>query len=87
MSSLPGYTLEDYISWQWDVVAPSVDGNVSLRIAEGLGMPSRRKAITAVQFQRIVAIYEPLRHYVEKRLDEFDDESQSMARLCGLRVQ
>lgn len=85
MSSLPGYSLEDYLMWNFDLV---VDGdtsaNPSQAIAEAMGTsPEPRPRITGEQFAPIVAAYEPWRAYVQNRLSEFDEETQSWRDYAG----
>lgn len=72
MSSLPGYTLEEYIAWNWDLVVDDNSGvNTSLHLAEALGMSTTaRPRITKEQFAPILALYEPYREQVENKLLE-----------------
>lgn len=79
MSSLPGYFLEDYLMWAFNLV---VDGdasaNPSRQIAEALGTsPNPRPRISSEQFAPIVAAFEPWRETIEDRLSDFDEETQS----------
>lgn len=78
MSSLPGYTLEAFLSWNFDVI---VDGdastNVSLQIAEAIGTIKKRRELTKEQFAPVVALFEEHRKYVEDKLSEFDEDNMS----------
>lgn len=84
MSSLPGHTLEDFLMWNFDLI---VDGdghaNPSLEIAEALGVPTRRRSVSAEQFGRIVAQYEQYRADAERSLENFDEETQSWRDYAG----
>lgn len=84
MSSLPGLKLEDYLSWQWDLI---VDGdghaNKSLQMVEALGRPTRRLRITQEQFLEILTLYEPWRKYLEDKLSDFDDDTMSWRDYAG----
>lgn len=84
MSSLPGLDLEDYLAWQYDLIVEG-DGsaNPSLEIAEALGVATRRQRVSAEQFQRLVIASEHLRHDVEYRLGQFDEETQSWRDYAG----
>lgn len=78
MSSLPGYSLEDFVAWQWNLIVDEApENNISLGIAEALGVKTNRVHITKEQFAPIVAIYEPFREDIERRLADFDEETQS----------
>lgn len=79
MSSCPGYKLEDYISWLWDItVEDEPDSNISIGIAEMLGnVQSTRQHLTKGQFAELVTIYEPIRDTIEDVLLDFDEETQS----------
>lgn len=84
MSSLPGYKLEDYLAWQWDLIVDGDTGaNKSMEIAESLGIPSRRICITLEQFQPLLALYEPYRDYIEERLTDFDEGTMSWRDYAG----
>lgn len=78
MSSLPGYKLEDFVAWQWNLrVDGEAENNMSLGIAEALGNVAPRPHITKEQFAPILAIYEPFREDIERRLCDFDEDTQS----------
>jgi hypothetical protein len=78
MSSLPGYTLEDFVAWQWNLVVDKApENNISLGMAEALGNSKPRPRLTKEQFAPIVAIYEPFREDIERRLADFDEDTQS----------
>lgn len=76
MSSWPGPSLEDFLMWQFDLIVDN-DGsaNHSLQIAEAMGVDTRRKRITGEQFAPLVALFEPHREYVERRLDDYSEEN------------
>lgn len=84
MSSIPGYTLESFVMWNADLI---VDGdgsaNTSLAIAEAVGIPTRRRCISAADFRRIIELFEPYREYVENNLLEFDEHTQSWRDYAG----
>jgi hypothetical protein len=79
MSSLPGYTLEAYLMWEFNLIVNGDNtANVSMLIAETLGVTHvHRLAITQAEFKPLVAIYEPYREVIEQRLNDFDEENQS----------
>jgi hypothetical protein len=78
MSSIPGYTLEDFVAWQWNLVVDEApENNISLGLAEALGNSKPRPRLTKEQFAPIVAIYEPFREDIERRLEDFDEDTQS----------
>jgi len=78
VSSLPGYKLEDYVAWNWNLrVDGEAENNMSLGLAELLGSIKPRPGITKEQFAPILAIYEPFREDVERRLEDFDEDTQS----------
>ena len=78
MSSIPGYTLEALIAWNFDLIVEGArDANASLRIAEALDVKTRRKFLTAEQFQPIVAYFEIHRESAESLLGDFNEETQS----------
>lgn len=84
MSSIPGYTLEDFVAWQWNLVVDEApENNISLGMAEALGNVAPRPRLTKEQFAPIVAIYEPLRETIERRLDDFDEDNQSWRSYAG----
>ena len=79
MSQIPGYRLEDFLMWSFDLVVDGEsDANWSMMAVEKLGMVEpKRKVLTKEQFKQIVNLYEDLREWVERKLDEFDEETQS----------
>lgn len=78
MSSIPGYTLEDFVAWQWNlIVEEQSESNVSLGMAEFFGTVSRRKTLTQTEFKEIISLYLPYRQVIEERLADFDEETQS----------
>ena len=78
MSSLPGYTLESFVAWQWNlIVEEQSESNVSLGMAEFFGTVSRRKTLTQTEFKEIISLYLPYRQVIEERLADFDEETQS----------
>ncbi|MNH65346.1 hypothetical protein D3C73_173550 [compost metagenome] len=78
MSSIPGYKLEDFVAWQWNLVVDEApENNISLGFAEALGNIPERPRLTKEQFAPILAVYEPLRETIERRLDDFDEDKQS----------
>lgn len=84
MSSLPGYTLEDFLMWNYDLIVDDDGGaNPSLQIAEACGVQTRRKRITGAQFAPLVAMFEPYRDKVEWRLGDFDEENMSWRDYAG----
>lgn len=84
MSSCPGSTLEDYLMWDLDLIVEDQNqANESLRIAEALGVKTRRKLITQLEFNPIVALFEPHREVVEYLLQDFDDDTQSWRDYAG----
>lgn len=85
MSSRPGWTLEHFLAWNYNVaVIEGRETNPSLGMAEALGTSTRvRPRLTAEQFAPVVALFEEHREYVENRLEEFDDENQSWRDYAG----
>lgn len=78
MSSLPGYTMESFLIWLYDITVTNHDeANVSAGMAEMLGNVSRRTNLTEEVFATIVEKYEPYREDIEYYLNEFDEETQS----------
>jgi hypothetical protein len=85
MSSQPGLTLEKFLMWDFDLV---VDGdataNPSLQIAEAVGtIIAPRPRITSEQFAPVVALFEPYRFDVERRLQDFDNDDGSWRDYAG----
>lgn len=84
MSSLPGYKLEDFLAWSYNVVVVGQgEANLSLGAAEMLGTIPLRQRLTQEQFKELVELFEPWREYVEARLEEFDEETQSWRTYAG----
>lgn len=78
MSSIPGYTLEAFIAWQYNlIVEGAAETNFSRGVAENLGKAVPRPVLSKVQLMPLVAMYEPYREVIERRLDEFNEETQS----------
>lgn len=78
MSSCPGYNLEDYLAWCYDLrVEDQPEANVSLGLAETLGTIRERPILTKVQFNEIVKLFEEYRNEVEDKLLDFDEDEQS----------
>ncbi|MCY1337425.1 hypothetical protein D9M68_18950 [compost metagenome] len=78
MSSLPGYSLEDFVAWQWNLsVIDAPENNVSLGMAEFIGTVAPRPTVTKEQLAKVVSLYEPYRETIEDRLLDFDEEEQS----------
>ena len=78
MSSLPGYRLEDFLAWNYDLI---VDGdgstNPSLQIAEALGNISPRSNIDKGRFRALVELFEEYREGVEYKLADFNEKPRS----------
>lgn len=84
MSSRPGWTLEEFVMWEHDLIVDGDDGaNESLRISEWMGQPTRRVSITKEQFMPILSLYEPYRKQVESLLSDFNDDEQSWRDYAG----
>lgn len=78
MSSCPGYTLEAFLMWNYNLrVQDSPEANIGLGMAELMGHDSQRPLLTQAQFAPIVEMHEPHRETVEHLLDAFDEETQS----------
>ena len=79
MSSIPGYTLEKFLAWNYDlIVGGDGSANPSLQIAEALGTATKaRREVTDAQMAELVKIFEHRREDVEAQLDMFDEEEQS----------
>lgn len=75
MSSIPGYTLEDYVAWQHDVVVEGEDDpNTSVRLAELVGNVPLRPRLTQEQFAKILVPWEPSRERIERYLLDYEEE-------------
>jgi hypothetical protein len=78
MSSIPGYTLEAFLAWQYNlIIEGEAENNFSRGMAESMGAAVRRPVLSKVQFKPLVAMYEPYRETIERRLDDFNEETQS----------
>lgn len=79
MSTIPGYTLEAFLAWNYDIVVQDEpDPNPSLMIAEAMGTASqRRPVLTKEHFAQVVELFEDHRNGIEDWLDSFDPETQS----------
>lgn len=79
MSSIPGYSLEEFLAWQYGLrVQDQEEANVSVGMAVSLGLVKEsRPLLTKDQFDQIVKLHEEYRESVEDRLIDFDEETQS----------
>lgn len=85
MSSIPGYTLEALVAWNFNLsVEDSEEYNFSLCVAETLGNISKRPMLTREQFSNLIAYFESHREHAEYLLHEFDPEYQSWRTYGGL---
>lgn len=73
MSSCPGSKLEDYVSWNYSVVALGDlnESNPSLGIAEFVGNIQPRPRLKPDAFAQLVAVFEDWREHIELKLEEF----------------
>jgi hypothetical protein len=54
MDSLPGFSLEHYVAWLYDLVPQSIpSANLSLASAEAVGINTRRSEIRAAAFAEL----------------------------------
>jgi len=85
MSSLPGYFLEDYIRWEYNLlVEDTSDANKSLAIADVLGTSTQKRLVlNKEEFSELLNIFEPYRETVERLLCDFDEENQSWRGYAG----
>ncbi len=84
MSSLPGFSLESFLLWNFDLVVDGEDeANISLGLAEWLGNIKPRPRMSPEKFAELVAIFEPHREQVEYKLSAFDEETQSWRDYAG----
>lgn len=84
MSRLPGLRLEDFLAWNYDVVVlDEADPNWSLMAAEALGTIKPRDRMRRDEFGLLVAVFEPYREDVERRLATFDGEAMSWRDYAG----
>lgn len=79
MSSIPGYTLDSFIKWNFNItVTDTDDANFSVAVAEVYNdKVIRRPNLTQDQFLVIMDIYSPYKESIEERLADFDEENQS----------
>lgn len=84
MSSLPGYDLEDFVAWNFNLVVEGQgEANLSLGIAEAIGNIKARPCLTRGEFAAVVAPFEPYRERIEDALLEFDEENQAWRDYAG----
>lgn len=84
MSSIPGYTLEEYLAWYFSIIVEDLgETNFSVGMAEALGNIAPRPVVNKELFAKVVAYFEPHRESVENRLSDFDEESQSWRDYAG----
>lgn len=84
MSSIPGYSLEEYLAWCFSITVEDLgETNVSVGMAEALGKVLPRPAMSKACFAKLVSYFEPHRHEVEDRLMDFDEENQSWRDYAG----
>jgi hypothetical protein len=75
MSEIPGYTLESFLLWNFDLVAEGHDeADLSLGLAEMLGTIPLRPRLSQERFAKIVADFEPHRERVEESLRDYDPD-------------
>lgn len=73
MSHCPGRTLEDYLTDLHRIIVQDADVGSSIR-----RIYSGQTVATNEQFKQLVALYEPCREEIERKLRDFDeDESGS----------
>jgi hypothetical protein len=89
MSSLPGYTLEDFIKWDLNIIVENQsDANFSIKFAECLGLIDfKRPILTELQFKQIISIFEKYRKNVEQKLDDYDEDEQSWRSYAGCNFE
>ena len=84
MSSIPGYRLEDYLMWEYNlVVEDEPDANISLAMAEVLDTITPRTRISQEKFLQLVNIFDSQREYIENMLDGFEEETMSWRDYAG----
>lgn len=85
MSSIPGYSLEDYVAWEMRIVVDGQDDpNISLQMAEMLGNIPLRPRVPERSFKEIIATYfEQYRDQVEYKLHSYDESTQSWRDYAG----
>lgn len=75
MSSCPGYTMEDFLSWCYNLtVEDQEETNVSIGIAEMLGNIPQRPHLSKENFAPIVAKFEEHREQIERYLNDYSEE-------------
>lgn len=75
MSSCPGYTMEDFLSWCYNLTVEDQDEtNVSVGIAEMLGNIPQRPHLSKENFAPIVAKFEEHREQIERYLNDYSEE-------------
>lgn len=76
MSSIPGYTLDSFLLWNFDLVAEGhEEANLSLGLAEMLGTIPLRPRLDREQFAKIVASFELHRERIEGLLSDYDPDT------------
>lgn len=77
MSSCPGYRMEDYLMWAYDLtVEDQPDANTSLQIAESVGSASKkRRHLNRAEFNMLVFGFERFRDRIEEQLENYDAET------------
>jgi hypothetical protein len=84
MSSIPGYTLEAYLGWNFSITVEDLrETNVSMWMAEALGNITPRPVMSKPCFAKLVSYFEQYRHKVEYKLMDFDEENQSWRDYAG----
>lgn len=88
MSSIPGYTLEEFLAWEYNLVVEDLgEVNVSMGLAEVLGTATyARRTLTKEEFSKLVELYEPSREVVESALLDYDEEENGSWRTYGCYV-
>lgn len=83
MSSLPGYTMEDFLSWNYGIVFKNIDGNESLRIAEIMGTGVSRPRLDEKTWLELLELFESYRNEIEYKLSDFDEDEQNWRDYAG----
>lgn len=88
MSSIPGYTTEMFLMWNYDLIVQgqeekASEANFSLALAELLGHQTRRITVSQECFDQLMALFEPYAEQIEDRLSDFDEENQSWRDYAG----
>jgi len=80
MNQFPGYTLEAFLQWHYDL-SPNADGNLTLQlIPPNLSIVD--PYLTPEQFMHIVSTHESLRTTIETNLDQYDLRRISWSQYC-----